>query len=120
MKEEDRLFPALVAAALPQEGGPVGVMLAEHVAGRGHIGARRQALADGDGAALVHAVHAYAQLLSQPILKENRILYPLAERRLHDQDATLPASFVVEEEITGPGGHEAYPPMMEGLIKRYL
>ena len=36
-KEEGILFPALTAAGLPSQGGPVGVMLHEHVEGRALI-----------------------------------------------------------------------------------
>src|SRR3972149_4875411 len=37
-KEEDLLFPAMEAAGVPREGGPIGVMLAEHAEGRNIIG----------------------------------------------------------------------------------
>jgi hemerythrin-like domain-containing protein len=33
-KEEEFLFPALEEAGIPREGGPIGVMLKEHAAGR--------------------------------------------------------------------------------------
>ena len=36
-KEEGILFPALVAAGIPEQGGPIGVLLAEHVQGRDWI-----------------------------------------------------------------------------------
>ena len=42
-KEEEILFPALEDAGLPSDGGPVGVMLQEHVQGRALIAALRQA-----------------------------------------------------------------------------
>jgi hemerythrin-like domain-containing protein len=37
LKEEGSLFPAMVEAGIPQEGGPIGVMLTEHDLGRGHV-----------------------------------------------------------------------------------
>lgn len=120
-KEEGQLFPALVAAGVPREGGPVGVMLAEHVQGRGYIARMRQALADGDARAYAQAAHAYAALLRQHILKEDHILYPMAEARLAAQDAALVAAYdALEEEVTGPGGHEAYHQLLEELAERYL
>ena len=36
-KEEGLLFPALVEAGIPKEGGPIGVMLTEHDLGRSHV-----------------------------------------------------------------------------------
>ena len=36
-KEENILFPKLVETGIPNEGGPVGMMLREHVIGRGYI-----------------------------------------------------------------------------------
>ena len=36
-KEEGLLFPAMVAAGIPDKGGPIGVMLAEHTQGRQFI-----------------------------------------------------------------------------------
>jgi hemerythrin-like domain-containing protein len=120
-KEEGQLFPALVAAGLSQEGGPVGVMLAEHVQGRGHIAAMREALQAGDGGAFAGAAHAYVALLRQHIQKEDQILYPMAEARLQAQDAALVAAYdALEKEVTGPGGHEAYHRLLEELVERYL
>jgi len=43
-KEEDLLFPAMEKAGVPKEGGPIGVMLAEHQQGRGHIRGMAEAL----------------------------------------------------------------------------
>ncbi|MFQ6613139.1 MAG: hemerythrin domain-containing protein, partial [Fidelibacterota bacterium] len=45
-KEEDILFNAMVAAGVPNQGGPVGVMLLEHDQGRNYIGKVKQALPD--------------------------------------------------------------------------
>ncbi|MGQ9493468.1 MAG: hemerythrin domain-containing protein [Anaerolineae bacterium] len=36
-KEEDLLFPAMEKAGIPREGGPIGVMLIEHVQGRNYV-----------------------------------------------------------------------------------
>ena len=36
-KEEKVLFPAMEAHGIPNEGGPIGMMLAEHEEGRAHV-----------------------------------------------------------------------------------
>ena len=84
-KEEGILFPRMVAAGLPKEGGPIAVMIEEHEAGRGHIRALSESLDQaikGDAGArrtLVEAAHSYVSLLRGHIQKENGILFPMAE-----------------------------------------
>ena len=74
-KEERYLFPALAKAGLPAEGGPVEVMLHEHVEGRGLI----QAMEGGDPARRADAARRYVQLLRDHIDKENGVLFPLTD-----------------------------------------
>jgi hemerythrin-like domain-containing protein len=74
-KEEQSLFPAMVKAGVPSEGGPVAVMLDEHARGRALI----VAIADGAGAARTAAVREYVDLLRAHIDKENDVLFPLAD-----------------------------------------
>ena len=53
-KEEKVLFPALEEHGIPREGGPIGMMLAEHEEGRGHVRSMIDAMervAQGNGAA---------------------------------------------------------------------
>jgi hemerythrin-like domain-containing protein len=84
-KEEGLLFPALEAAGVPGEGGPVGMMLHEHDVGRGYTRAMREAaerLQDGDAAAqdaVLENARGYATLLRQHIQKENMILFRMAD-----------------------------------------
>lgn len=90
-KEERVLFPALCDAGIPQDGGPVGVMLYEHDEGRKHIRAMESALdsaSQGDANArklLVQETIAYVELLRAHIQKENMILFPMAERTLNSK-----------------------------------
>ncbi len=74
-KEERYLFPALAKAGLPAEGGPVDVMLQEHVQARGLI----QAMEGGDPAPRADAARRYVQLLRDHIDKENGVLFPLTD-----------------------------------------
>lgn len=74
-KEERFLFPALAKAGVPAEGGPVEVMLHEHVEGRGLI----RAMEGGDPSLRADAARRYVQLLRDHIDKENGVLFPLTD-----------------------------------------
>lgn len=122
-KEEGFLFPALEAAGMPREGGPVGVMLHEHDLGRALTKAMREAaerLQSGDGSAqsaVVENARGYAALLRQHIQKENMILFRMADRFIQGAACErLTADFAqVEREETGAGVHEKYLGMLDGL-----
>lgn len=85
-KEEDILFVAMTAMDMPQDSGPVAVMLAEHDAGRQYTAAFRSAaeqLKAGDTAAaadVVRNVYDYVNLLREHIVKEDNVLFPMAEQ----------------------------------------
>lgn len=127
-KEEDLLFPAMEKAGIPKTGGPLGVMLHEHVAGRGYVKAMSEALAGikkGDRrAAGVFAENArnYGALLTQHIHKEDHILYPMADTSLTAaQQSELAACFAdVEENVIGHGRHEEYHRLLKELETEYL
>jgi hemerythrin-like domain-containing protein len=127
-KEEDLLFPAMEKAGIPRTGGPLGVMLSEHAAGRGYVKAMAEALLslkkDNEAAAQLFAENArnYGALLSQHIYKEDNILYPMADSRLTptQQDELLACFADVEEKIVGHGKHEEYHRLLEELESVYL
>jgi hemerythrin-like domain-containing protein len=79
-KEERGLFPALAKAGVPVQGGPVGVMLAEHERGRALL----RAMDTGDPRSRLEAARDYVQLLREHIDKENGVLFPLAEAVLDE------------------------------------
>jgi len=99
-KEEDILFQRMIERGMPRESGPLAVMLHEHQVGRRHVGALHQV---GEGAGLLGVVErqsvlenaaGFVPLLRTHILKEDRILYPLAERLLTGPEMeTMEASF---------------------------
>ena len=74
-KEEAALFPAMVKAGVPSEGGPIAVMLEEHVEGRRLV----ETIARETGDARVRACRTYVVLLRAHIDKENEIVFPLAD-----------------------------------------
>jgi hemerythrin-like domain-containing protein len=93
-KEEEHLFPALEAAGMPRHGGPIAVMLHEHVQGRSYarkIAENLEAAAEGDDAArtmVQRYAAAYADLLTGHIQKENGILFNMADQVLPPEEHT--------------------------------
>lgn len=85
-KEEDILFVAMTARDMPQDSGPVAVMLSEHDEGRRYTAGFRSAaeqMKDGDPSAaadVVRNVFDYVNLLREHIHKEDNVLYPMAEQ----------------------------------------
>ena len=115
-KEEGVLFKSLEEYGMPVQGSPIGVMLYEHEQGRAFTRGLRQAaeqLEAGDASAQVAVIQnaqGYAALLRQHILKEDRILFPMADQiipvEMHDQ--VWQGFEHVEHEETGEGVHEKY------------
>jgi hemerythrin-like domain-containing protein len=79
-KEEAALFPAMVKAGVPSEGGPIEVMLDEHRVGRMLVAT----IAASAGGHRVNACRGYIALLRGHILKENEIVFPLADAVLDE------------------------------------
>jgi len=115
-KEERHLFPRLEERGIPEESGPIGVMLHEHERGRAFIRAVADATegAKGRCAGMLEAASenllGYVGLLRSHIAKENDVLFPMAERVLTDDDQQeLAEAFErVEAEEMGEGVHERY------------
>jgi len=127
-KEEEFLFPALEAAGVEREGGPIGVMLKEHEQGRRLVGQLKQFVSNhrsGDRQAadgIQQTVKAYVDLLTQHIAKEDTVLFPMADARLDaKQDAALFKEFErLERERIGAGKHEAFHALLDELQQTYL
>lgn len=119
-KEEKKLFPTLVEHGVPNEGGPVGVMLEEHTLGRAFIRGMSEAAdqyAKGDLTArdaLVSNTLGYVKLLREHIDKENGVLFPMADDVLddHEQGELYDAFERIEAEEMGAGVHERYHAMI--------
>lgn len=124
-KEEELLFPFLAKKGLPVEGGPIGVMLAEHTEGRALAGRMKQLTAkykEGDaeaGTKWAAAAKEYSQLLRQHILKENNVLFPMAEGLLSpaEEDAIAEKFEQLEDEKMGRGTHERLHQRMAEILK---
>ncbi|MFO7599181.1 MAG: hemerythrin domain-containing protein [Candidatus Desulfacyla sp.] len=127
-KEEEFLFPALEAAGVPRDGGPIGVMLDEHEQGRVLVSRLKDALADhksegpSTGAGIQAIVGEYVTLLSQHIVKENTILFPMVDGKLDTHtDARLVEAFErLERERIGLGRHDEFHALLHRLRDEYL
>jgi len=126
-KEETYLFPAMETAGFSREAGPIAVMLFEHDQGRAHVREMAAAIdrvAKGEADAtdrFAHNALGYVQLLREHILKEDNILFRMADQVLTDADkARLLAAFErVEHVEIGPHVHEQMHSLAEQLLHKY-
>ena len=111
-KEEDVFFPVLKQRGIPEHGGPIGVMLHEHVLGRDCVGRMREAseAQPFDARKFAEAAKQYIPLLRQHIFKENNVLFHMAERVMSQaDDADVTGRFSqVEQERGLTGLHEGF------------
>jgi hemerythrin-like domain-containing protein len=127
-KEEGLLFPAMVEAGIPEEGGPIGVMLTEHDLGRSHV---KKMVSGIDGykkdikaaaSIICENANGYIQLLEQHIYKEDNILYPMADESLslEKQNQLLEDFEKLEQEVIGAGKHAEFHKTLRFLQNEYL
>jgi hemerythrin-like domain-containing protein len=112
----------MVSAGVPERGGPVGVMLAEHELGREEVRAMAAAIQPRVQAeAFAAAAQRYSALLRAHIMKENNILFPMAERAIGELEwHALGEAFARHEvESLGAGRHEALRAALDALAARY-
>src|SRR5271165_4620108 len=111
-KEEDVFFPVLKQRGIPEQGGPIGVMLHEHVLGRDCVGRMREAsqAQPVDTHKFAEAAKEYIPLLRQHVFKENNVLFRMAERVMSEaDDADVTSRFSqVEQERGLTGWHESF------------
>lgn len=126
-KEENHLFPALEAEGMPRHGGPIAVMLQEHVQGRSYvrkIAEHLEAASSGDAEArsiVLNYTMAYADLLTGHIQKENGILFNMADQVLPSQ---VQARLEQDYQTAIPDGANAetgahYERMVAALCERW-
>lgn len=126
-KEENHLFVMLEEKGAPREHGPVGVMLHEHLLGRSFVSGMAESLpqaAAGDSPAVqrfCESAQNYIGLLRAHIMKEDQILFPLADRLLTEEDQSrLQNSFThVEAHDMGEGTHTRYLEMALSLANKF-
>lgn len=127
-KEEKLLFAALEKAGMPQNDGPVAVMLREHALGRNFVKGMEEAVVrmqNGDASAaeiFSRNARGYTQLLWNHIDKEDHVLFMMADQRLSPeaQKELLEGFDRVEREETGAGVHDKYHALLHRLRDLYL
>lgn len=127
-KEENLLFKSMIKAGVPEQGGPMAVMLSEHETGRNFVGemdSAASAFRDGDEMAVdqfVQNARGYVALLSQHIQKENKVLFPMADKVIpvEEQDQLLNDFEKVNTEIVAEGVHERFHKLLDELKSEYL
>jgi hemerythrin-like domain-containing protein len=125
--EHKAVLVALENRGVPREGGPIGVMLAEHDIGRRHIREISEALAklrggDSKGEESIRKiVGEYREMLRSHIDKENNVLYPIADRLLGKEDDIRMVERLdeIERDRVGAGRHEAYHDMLHHMKEIY-
>jgi hemerythrin-like domain-containing protein len=123
LKEEQLLFPAMEQHGIPREGGPIGMMLAEHEEGRGYVRAMAAALdtaaqdATGARATLQKYAAAYIRLLREHIQKEDEVLFEMADDVLDDAEQERLLRDFEEHELKEMGSdvHEKYLKIVQEL-----
>ena len=111
-KEEYVFFPVLKQRGIPEQGGPIGVMLHEHVLSRECVTRMREAsqAQPFDAPTFADAARQYIPLLRQHIFKENNVLFRMAERVMSEaDDADVTGRFSqVEKERGLTDWHEKF------------
>lgn len=99
--EEDILFPAFEQAT-GHRGGPTAVMRDEHRQMREIIDELQQALQQADADNFAGVAETLNIMLQQHNMKEEGILYPMADRTLQDdRDSILNAMSKIDQSATG-------------------
>ncbi|TGE38720.1 hemerythrin [Desulfosporosinus fructosivorans] len=127
-KEEKVLFPAMEAAGIPREGGPIATMLYEHEQGRSLVQGLRSGVEgyrvgkESSISEIIKNAHKYGKLLTSHIDKENNVLYVMAERVLSaEKMVAMEAEFTrIEENEVGPNKHEEFHATLHALKSIYL
>ena len=121
-KEEGILFPAMIAAGVPDRGGPIGVMMTEHIQGRGYIFEMDESLVEPmDFSRLEKNGRNYITLLRAHIQKENSVLFPMADRMISASELEqMHVAFKEhEEKVIGHGRHEELHAMLADFHRKY-
>ncbi len=127
-KEEAVLFPAVRSTGLSEEEDIIELLLAEHRTARTLVRMMSTALKElksnpaSPSTALTDPAGEFLVLMLHHIGQENRIFFPVAERKLdpRQRQEITEAFRRIEENKIGPGRHEAFHLLMDELAHTYL
>ena len=123
-KEEDLYFPSLEEAGIPNHGGPIGVMLAEHDQGRKYIREMKENVSgqNSDLQVFADAAFAYVALMRNHIEKENNILFMMGDRAMPEsvQNELLMSFKEHEGKVMDSEKYEEFYALIERLSQKYL
>lgn len=125
-KEEDLLFPRLQARGWPGEQGPAAALVIDHHEERAHLRGLAQQLGaaargDAEGlAAFSSRARSYVALLRDHLAREDRDVFPLAERLLDPREKEeLARAFEGAEVLQHPRTHERMVDIARRLCGKY-
>jgi hemerythrin-like domain-containing protein len=116
------------STGIPNTGGPIGVMLSEHVIGRNYV----TSLADsakklyaGDESekdSVIKNARYFIQLLHQHIHKENEILFPMADKFCEEKQkqAIINGLLEADKQLMPSAKKNKYTQLINKLSKDYL
>jgi hemerythrin-like domain-containing protein len=127
-KEEVVLFPALIENGLSKESGLIAMMLAEHEEGRRLAQMLRQSVERVQAGevrkrdAIVENATSYIKLLRQHIAKEDKVLFPMADKVIPapQQEQIHKGYEQFERDEKGEEMHEKYYGLASRLEKECL
>jgi hemerythrin-like domain-containing protein len=124
-KEEQLLFPKLESHGVANDGGPIGLLMSEHDAGRSLVQHMENAINSYDqgnhdaGYYFVEASRRYIPLLKRHIAKEDNCLFEMANGVLLDQDQEelLAAFNQIDDHVSHMGKHVFYLHLVDELTQ---
>lgn len=127
-KEEDILFQRMIERGFPTDSGPLAVMYHEHTEGRARVQVLRQVgqakgpVEAAERQATLTAAGEFIPLLRQHIVKEDRILYPMALRALTgaELDEMETAFEAFEKRLSGDGAEDRLRGLASRLVSAFV
>jgi hemerythrin-like domain-containing protein len=115
----------MVEKGIAGDSGPIAILLEEHENGRRRVRAIEEALELNTAtnrresiATVNENLQAYIAMLRKHVLRENEVLYPMADQLFtaQDEEELIQAFDQVEADEMGEGTHEKYHQMAHDLM----